>query len=268
MMGLNQLVMYLRMDSRWKKEKIMKKFKFLMVPLIVLALLVVQTGGVFAAPELQEGFITGAVTAITCEIDPDTLASTFYITVEVADGVFETVHVDQATAEALGVVTANTVCNSDGTVTGADLSIIVSIDPATIIPTEEEPQHPVGAALALFFSDATDYDTIMSAHDDGTGFGLIAQALWLTIKMEGDSETFLAIIEAKKTKDFSAFVLDDGSTPTNWGQFKKAALNGDKKNNLGVVMSHKNNEDKTNNGNGQNKDKSNNGKSEEKKKDK
>jgi hypothetical protein len=144
-----------------------------------------------------------------------------------------------------------------------------------VIPAEEESQHPVGAALSMFFSEITDYDTIMAAHENGTGFGLLAQALWLTKKMEGNSDTFLAIVEAKKTKDFSVFVLEDGSTPQNWGQFKKAALNGDKKGNLGVVMSNKGNngngqdkdKDKTNNGNGQDKDKSNNG-NKEKNKDK
>ena len=89
------------------------------------------------------------------------------------------------------------------------------------------------------------------------------------------SDIFLAIVQAKKDKDFSAFVLEDGSTPQNWGQFKKAALNGDKKGNLGVVMSgkdkdnngHGQDKDKTNNGNGQDKDKSNNG-NKEKNKDK
>jgi hypothetical protein len=44
------------------------------------------------------------------------------------------------------------------------------------------------------------------------------------------------ILEAKTTGDYSAFVLPDGSTPTNWGQFKKAALGKDKKN-LGIIVS-------------------------------
>jgi len=253
----------------------MKNIKFLTFVFIALTVMFAQAGSAFAAPAMQEDFITGTVTGVSCETDADTGVSTYFVTVEVSEGVFETVHVDQATAEALGIVTSDTVCNEDGTVDGAVLGEEVTIDPATVIPDEvsDEPQHPVALALSLFFSDVTDYDTIMAAHEDGNGFGVLAQALWMTMKMDGDSETFLAIVQAKKDKDFSAFVLEDGSTPQNWGQFKKAVLNGDKKGNLGVVMSGKsdnpNSENaKTNNGKGQEKDKSNNGKGQGKKKDK
>ncbi|HKJ39171.1 MAG TPA: hypothetical protein VJ972_10365 [Anaerolineales bacterium] len=252
----------------------MKKLKLIIILSIVFTLLLTQAGAVFAAPSAQEGFIEGTVTEVSCETNLETGDSTYFVTVEVSEGIFETVQVDQTTAEGLGIVTAETVCNSDGTVEGAVLDVVVSIDPATVIPEEEVPQHPVGAALSMFFTDITDYETIMAAHEDGTGFGLLAQALWLTKKMEGDSDTFMAIVDAKKTKDFSAFVMEDGSTPQNWGQFKKAALNGDKKGNLGVVMSNKDNngngqdKDKTNNGNGQDKDKTNNGNGQDNKKDK
>jgi hypothetical protein len=243
----------------------MKKQKLIITLSIVFTLLLTQVGAVFAASSLQEGFIEGTVIAVSCETNLETGDSTYFVTVEVSEGVFETVQIDQTTAEGLGIVTADTVCNSNGTVEGAVLDVVVSIDPATVILEEEEPQHPVGAALSMFFTDITDYETIMAAHEDGTGFGLLAQALWLTKKMEGDSDTFMAIVDAKKTKDFSYFddlFEDDDSTPKNWGQFKKAVLNGDKKANLGVVMSNK--EDKTNNGNGQDKDKTNNGKGQDK----
>ena len=43
------------------------------------------------------------------------------------------------------------------------------------------------------------------------------------------------ILDAKKSGDYSEFILPDGSTPTNWGQFKKALS--EKKNNLGVIVS-------------------------------
>ncbi len=76
-------------------------------------------------------------------------------------------------------------------------------------------------------------------HEEGYGFGVIAQALWLTQKMEGDADVLTAILEAKKTGDYSAFTLEDGTVPTSWGQLKKAIMAGDKKNNLGVVMSGK-----------------------------
>jgi len=253
----------------------MKRINLLTIMSIVLTLLVVQTIGAFAAPGLQEGNIDGTVTAIECITDAppgevDTNA-TIVVTIMDVNGVEQIVELDQATAESLGLITVvDGIADCSEDALAAAVGTEVSIDSTTIIT--DEPKHPVGDALSQFFSNITDYDTIMAAHEEGMGFGLIAQALWLTQKMEGDSETFLAILDAKKTKDFSAFVLEDGSIPKNWGQFKKAALNGDKKGNLGIVMSHRNNEDKTNNGQGignvNNNDKTNNGNGQDKKKDK
>jgi hypothetical protein len=218
-------------------------------------MLVTQVGAVFAAPSLQEETITGTVTALERGTDGDD-NTIILVTLEDAEGGSQTVGIDIATAESLGLVTlledGTPDCSEEAFSAILDAApedgLVVEIPSDALIPVEEEPKHPVGAALALFFSEITDYDTIMDAHEDGTGFGLIAQALWMTNKMEGESDTFLAIIEAKKSGDFSAFTLEDGSTPQNWGQFKKAVLNGDKKNNLGAIMSDK--EDKPGNGNG------------------
>jgi len=122
----------------------------------------------------------------------------------------------------------------------------------------DDAQNPVAAALAAYFADIADYDTIMSAHDGEydfgeCGFGVISQALWLTKKMGGDSDTFLAILLAKQTGDYSAFTFEDGTAvPGNWGQFRKLVLDGDKKGNLGVVMSHKDEEHGNNGSNGNN----------------
>jgi hypothetical protein len=238
-----------------------KKLKFITTLPIVLALLIVQVGSVFAAPALQEGFITGIVTELECGTDLEN--PTIIVTIDV-EGKLQTMEIDLATAVALGLIAPDTECSAEALVDA--IGTEVSIDPSTILPANEDSPHPIGAALSLFFSDITDYETIMSAHEDGTGFGVLAQALWLTMNLEGDSETLLAIIQAKKNKDFSAFVLEDGSTPQNWGQFKKAVLNDNKKANLGVVMSDNDMDDKTNNGNGQNKEKTNNGKGHDKKK--
>jgi uncharacterized membrane protein len=237
----------------------MKSPKFITILFTVLILLTAQAGAVFAAPALQAPSITGTITALECGTDIEN--PTVLVTLD-AESISQTVEIDLASAVELGLISVNTDCSPDAFSEGT-IGTDVVIDPAAVIPAEEESQHPVGAALSMFFSEITDYDTILAAHENGTGFGLLAQALWLTTKMEGDSDTFLAIVEAKKTKDFSAFVLEDGSTPQNWGQFKKAALNGDKKGNLGVVMSGQE-KDKTNNGNGQDKDKNNNGNSQDK----
>lgn len=218
---------------------------------LAFAILIAQVGTVLAAPSLQEGSITGNVTELVCDTDTTTGTVTFLVTVE-SNGTSQTVRIDQQTAVDLGLITVDEsdVADCSEEALAAAVGVEVSIDPATVIPDEEEEQvakHPVGAALAIFFGEVTDYDAIMAAHEDGFGFGVIAQALWLTKKMEGDAETLSAILLAKETGDYSAFVLEDGSSPANWGQFRKAVLNGDKQNNLGVVMSDK--EDKGNNGN-------------------
>jgi hypothetical protein len=111
--------------------------------------------------------------------------------------------------------------------------------------------HPVGTALAVFFSEeieGLDYETIMAVYAEGTGFGVIAQALWLTMKLGGDSDDFIAMINAKNSGDYGGFFAEGENVPRNWGQFKKALLNGEKKANLGAIMSEKA-QDKANNGN-------------------
>jgi len=137
----------------------------------------------------------------------------------------------------------------------------VEIDPTTVIPDEpttEEPIHPIAALLAAFFGE--EGSVVNSYHEDGYGFGVIAQALWMSKNLNDDASLAGLILEAKKSGDYSAFTLPDGSSPTNWGQFKKAAL--EKKNNLGVIVSGQADSDETLNpsaeqehGNGKNKDK-------------
>ncbi len=244
----------------------MRRLKFLLSLVAVVAILAMQVGFVFAAPATQEGFITGTVTAITCETDVNTGVVTFLVTLDLGDGTTQTVRIDQATAEALELIYLNEDGSPDCTPESLAESIgwEVSIDPANVIPDVEEPQHPVGGALATFFEDITDYDTIMEAHANGFGFGVIAQALWMVQKVEGDSDVFLAILDAKKSGDFSEFTFEDGTSPTNWGQFRKAVMGGEK-GNLGIVMSGKekpndhgnngNNGNQNNNGNGKDKDK-------------
>jgi len=83
---------------------------------------------------------------------------------------------------------------------------------------------------------------------------VIAQAMWMAKGLgEGDAADAGLILDAKKTGDYSAFALPDGSTPTNWGQFKKAVMGKDKKN-LGIIVSGHADTDETqsqpNNGHG------------------
>lgn len=250
----------------------MSKTRLFLALFIGIAMLAAQAGPVLAAPARQAESIAGTVSAGTCETD-DAGATTILLTIQAADGTSQTVRISIETAVTLGILASDTPC-TDEALAGA-VGMEVSLDPSLAIPDEEEAQgmkHPVAYALSLFFEDITDYDTIMSTHEDGTGFGVIAQALWMTAQMEGNSDAFLAILEAKETGDYSAFMLEDGTVPQNWGQFKKALK--EKRANLGTVMSSMGNGDDVennavNNGNGQDKDKSNNGnKNKDKNKDK
>lgn len=242
----------------------MKKSKLFLSLLLAGILAFIQASSVFAAPSLNDHqAITGTVQQITLETDPSTIVTTVIITVMDEKGKTLTVRISLETAIELGLVTLN----GDGSpiINQLALGQIIEIDSSTVISSEK--QNPVGSALSTFFSDidGLDYSVIMDAHSTGNGFGVIAQVLWLTRKLEGDVSVFLALLDAKKNNDFSSFVFEDGSTPTSWGQLKKAIMNGDKKGNLGVIMSNKGHDNHGNgSGNGnnnkdKNKDKGNNG---------
>lgn len=215
--------------------------KILTIAFLAATLLTLTTGTVFAQEATP---ITGTVDSVTVNTDPIT-GETTSVTVMLTDdgGVQHTVDISQATAEALGLVTVDPVT---GEVTPNEVVDPITIDPLDILPTdggttgegEEEAQHPVGSKLGEFFGElvGVDYDAIMEQHEKGFGFGVIAQALWLTNEIEGGTETFTALLKAKKSGDYSDIVLADGSTPDNWGDVVKSLKKGD---NLGSVMSGK-----------------------------
>jgi len=219
--------------------------KILFSTLLAVAFLAAQVFAVGAASAQQDTIpITGTVDSIVLETDANTGATTVLVTLKDETGTTQTVRLSLEDATALGLVIDDGKGNQipDESVVGTT----VDIDPATVIPDEtestmEEPQHPVGSALSNFFSEllGVNYETVMDYHDNGAGFGVIAQALWMTNALGGDSETFAAIMEAKQTKNFEGITLPDGSTPQNWGQFRKAVMKdrGKAKENLGAIMS-------------------------------
>jgi hypothetical protein len=227
----------------------MKIAKITVIALIVSLLVITQFAMVSAAPSLDEAdSISGTIHSVTV-INDESGSVVEIVLIDAETGEQRTVRVSKETAHDLGLMEYD----GDGNLVpvGSELwphSLTIPLD--DILPTEEEAHHPVGNALATFFVDlpGVDYNVIMAAHADGYGFGVIAQALWLTQKLEGDAEVLADILEAKETGDFSAFTMEDGTVPTSWGQLRKAIMAGDKKNNLGVVMSNKD-KDKTNNGN-------------------
>jgi hypothetical protein len=109
---------------------------------------------------------------------------------------------------------------------------------------EDDDDDPtvVARVLAKFFDKrklGLSYDEIMNYYESGMGFGVIANACWMSSLLGGDV-TVGEILAARKSRDFSKIKLPDGETANNWGQFKRAVLRSDKaKKNLGTIMSDK-----------------------------
>lgn len=221
----------------------MKKAKFITSILLASILLLAQVLVAFAAPQ-ESNSIAGTVQAVTLETDPNSGVTTVIVEIKPEHGKTQTVRISLEVAESpdLGLVTLD----QDGNPVIVDpLPSYVEIDPTIILSTEKH-QNPVANAIVTFFSssipDLND-EAIMDAHANGNGFGVIVQALFLTESLGGNADMFQAILEAKKTNNFEDFKLADGTTPTSWGQFRKAVA--DK--HLGIVMSHNNG---NNSGNG------------------
>lgn len=228
----------------------MKNTKFLVSLILTVSVMIGQVGGVLAAPVLQKSTtISGTVQSITLETDPNTGITTVILELTGTDQV-QVVRISQNTAVAIGLI----VLDGDGkpVINNLALGQSVEIDPATVIPDQQEDRHPVGNALSTFFADVPglDYETIMTAHDEGSGFGVITQALWLTKQLGGSTEVFKDLLVAKQTGDYTAFIQEDGTVPKNWGQLRKAILDGKK---LGKADG--NTTSTQNNGNEQDKDK-------------
>jgi hypothetical protein len=199
--------------------------------LLAIALVTLGTGTVFAQTES----VSGTVEAVEFGTNENGEA----IVLVTISGQTEPVQISVETAEALGLVTTN-VETGEVTVTESAVGSDVTIESENIIPDEGEEEtdneHPVGSALSNFFGEllGVEYETVMEQHESGFGFGVIAQALWLTNQIDGDTETFVALLEAKESGDYSNIVLADGSTPNNWGDVVRSLKQGE---NLGSVMS-------------------------------
>lgn len=239
--------------------------KFITSLILTLAVLAGQVGIVLAAPGAQGlSPITGTVHNIVLETNATTNITTVVVVLDV-NGASQTIRLSLATANTLNLISTD--ANNNPTVNNTAIGTQVTIDPTAILPEPppvEDKPHPVGSALSDFFSSLTgiDHDLIMNSHNDGIGFGVIAQALWMTSKLGGDASLFTKILEAKRTGDYSQITLPDGTIPQNWGQLKKVLLKGDKDNSAGDVKT--NGKDKpgnngngkdNNNGNGNGKDK-------------
>lgn len=214
--------------------------------IMIAALLALQVGTVAAAPAqhpaLQDSTIAGTVQGVTQGTDSSGKVI-FNVTILDANNNTQTVQVSADTAVQLGLVTAN----GDGTFTvsptarGSEVTIDSSMiysDPC-VLP--EGADQPVGAALTRFFCGALgmDYTTLQGLHDEGFGYGVIAQACFMAEALGGDGAKCDDILKAKHSGDYSALDLPEGTSITNWGQLKKFVLDGYVKSvvNLGSIMS-------------------------------
>lgn len=220
------------------------KTKFMFSTVLAVIFLAVQVFAVGAAPLVQdETPPSSSIESITWGTNPDTTETAVVVTYTDAEGASQTVYLTVEEATQLGLV----ITNEAGEQVTNDEAVgdPFEYDPTTAGGeegiTEEENQHPVGSALSDFFYDVlgVDYGTVMTYHDDGVGFGTIAQALWMTNALGGDSSTFSLILDAKQSHDYSLITLPDGSTPKNWGQFRTAVMKDKDKAmmNLGAVKS-------------------------------
>jgi len=222
----------------------MKNLKLLTTLVLTFAFLFAQVGNVAAAPLAQDTTtIAGTITGLTCETDSATGTNTFLVTVQATDGTSQTVRIDQQTAIDLGLVTADSGGNVDCTdeavlaELAADVGTDVEIPADAVIPDEPEEEgsaNPISILLGAFFGE--DASVIDGYHEDGFGFGVIAQALWMSKNLTDDASMVEQILQAKKDGS-GTFTLSDGTeiTYTNWGQLRKALLG--KKQNLGQVVS-------------------------------
>ena len=165
----------------------------------------------------------------------------------------QSVRISLATATTLNLITLDV--NNKPVVNTAAIGSSITIDPAAIVPepsTTQKKQHPVGSALSNFFFNLTgvNYDMIMNSHNNGFGFGVIAQALWMTSKLGGDTSLFTQILDAKRSGDYSQIALPDGSIPQNWGQLKKALIKGSENGVNGAKPNGNNNDQGKDNNNG------------------
>jgi molybdopterin-binding protein len=204
----------------------MAKTKLLTGVLLVLAVLFAQVGSAAAAPLTQDGTITlnGVVTNVGDPFTAENGDTMIPVTIETADGLV-TVNLSEATVTDLGLVKGSEVKD-------------LPVNSGDVVPPDEttDEVHPIAQVLAEYFE--VEPSVVEGYHDDGFGFGVIAQAMWMSQEVGGDASLAGDILQAKLSGDYSAFIdPETGQEVTNWGQFKKLMLHKDNKHNLGVIVS-------------------------------
>jgi hypothetical protein len=223
--------------------------------LIIIAILFAQAGNVAAAPQLQDGTtttITGTIKSIETQLDENNEIIVL-VTVQTEEG---TQTISLTAQEAADNLLFNLDTQELLVAQGDEVKLVV--DPNDVVLVEEVTEddvHPIAWILAEFFDE--DASVVNEYHEDGFGFGVIAQAMWMsrnitgTEEETGDASLAWDILQAKQEKDFQTFFDEheeyfvdlEGDVPTNWGQFRKSLL--EKKNNLGFIVSEQEGQDDT-----------------------
>jgi hypothetical protein len=140
------------------KNIAMKQIKFLISLMLAFSILIVQTGGVFAASAFQSASsLTGAVQSITLETDSVTGITIVLVTVMESNQAFQTVRVNEKTAKDLGLV----IFDSDGKllINKSALGQSVEIKSEMILPNPEDEQRSIGNAIATLLQRLVDWIT-------------------------------------------------------------------------------------------------------------
>lgn len=236
----------------------MTRTKGILAIAVALALAVAQISIVAAAPQADP--LVGTIDSISEGTDAGGNAI-IIVNYTDTDGLAQTATLSLADAEALGLITVDPITGVvtivAGTGTPIDLTGTVEVDPCApasdpaaltgetagttdaLAPdgeTTDESGQPVATALCGYFNGTlgVTYPMIMAWHEDGLGFGVIAQALFMAELGGLDPQ---AILDAKKSGDFSTLGLEGVD---NWGRLRQSLLGKtvDKAtHNLGAIMS-------------------------------
>lgn len=217
----------------------MSKVKYVLGWVLVFAIMAVPVISVGAASPAQTEVIEGTVQSCEATTDGFTGDPIVVCIVTLATGETLTVRLSLSDAVEKGLA----VWNEDGLVEiiateGQDVMIEedMLLDDPCGLPAGDN--HPIAKIMANYFCEelGTTPDILQTLHEDGFGFGEIAQACFMAVQLDGTGSLCEEILYAKKSGDYSNLTLPDGVTVTNWGQLRKTVLD-DKSSNPGSIVS-------------------------------
>jgi hypothetical protein len=231
------------------RRRNMSKVKYVLGWVLVLVMMAIPAISVGAASPAQTAVIEGTVQSCEATTDSFTGDPVVVCVVNLTTGETLTVRLSVSDAVAKGLA----VLNEDGSVTiiaiaGQGVMIeeyMLLVDPCEV-PAGDN--HPIAKIMANYFCEnlGTTPDILQSLHEDGFGFGEIAQACFMAVKLDGTGSLCEEILYAKKSGDYSNLTLPDGVTVTNWGQLRKTVLDGESANPGSIVSEDAKNKEKSN----------------------